>query len=167
MEKRVKIRHPFDKETNKCFGCGPQNPIGLRLTFEETESHLHASWEPSEIYQGYANILHGGIIATLLDEIGAWCINVKSGTSAVTQSMTVRYLKPVYISKGTITLDAEIINNEGPRAKLLCRLLDGDKRQCAEADIEYFLYPEALARKRYLYPGQDAFYFDEDEDTEE
>ena len=159
MEKRIKVRHPYDPEMNICFGCGRNNPVGLKLDFEESETHLHASWKPDVYYQGYANVLHGGIAATLLDEIGAWCIYVKAGTAAVTQTMTTRYLSPVFMNKGTITLDAAIISTDGKNARLFCRLFDGSGKQCIEAEIDYFLYSEEVARKRYNYPGHDAFYF--------
>ncbi len=159
MGKRVKIRNPFDKDQNHCFGCGPANPIGLKLHFEESERYLHAAWSPEMEYQGYLNVVHGGIIATLLDEIGAWCINVKAGTSAVTSQLSVRYLKPLYISKGKVCLNAEIINRDKENAKLICRIFDGEGRLCAVGDIDYYLYPEHIARKRYHYPGKEAFYF--------
>jgi uncharacterized protein (TIGR00369 family) len=103
-----KIINPYDKELNMCFGCSPKNPFGLKLQFEESEEFLHAIWHPSEQYQGYTNILHGGIIATLLDEIGAWCVSVKIGTAGVTSEMKTKYLSPVFINKGNITLKAEI-----------------------------------------------------------
>ncbi|TFH49119.1 MAG: PaaI family thioesterase [Bacteroidia bacterium] len=159
-EKRVKIKNPFAWEQNGCFGCGPSNAAGLRLTFEESDTHLHAAWNPIPEYQGYINVIHGGIIATLLDETGAWCINVKVGTAAVTSVMTVRYLKPAYISKGVVTIDAELKSRDQKSAKLYCRLFDGDGKLCSEADIEYFLYPEEIARKRYFYPGREAFYYE-------
>lgn len=161
MEQRVKIRNPFDHETNNCFACGTNNPIGLRLSFEESERFLHAEWMPTKEYQGYINVLHGGIIATLLDEIGAWCIYVKAGTSAVTSILSVKYLKPVYLSKGKIKLDAEVIERKDDSAHLHCRLFDGEGKICADADIEYYLYPEHVARRRYYYPGKEAFYFDD------
>ncbi|MBE0678178.1 MAG: PaaI family thioesterase, partial [Bacteroidales bacterium] len=109
MSGRVKIRNPFDAEAYKCFGCSPSNPVGLKLTFEEEDGKMYASWDPSPHFQGYVNVLHGGIIATLLDEVGAWCIYVTAGTSGVTSSLTVRYLKPVYISKGTVRVEAELV----------------------------------------------------------
>ena len=161
MEKRVKIRNPFDHDQNHCFGCGPSNPIGLKLQFEESEHYLHARWKPEPAFQGYINVIHGGIIATLLDEIGAWCIYIKGGTSAVTSQMTVRYLKPVYLTRGPLNLDAQIVSREGENARLACRLFDSEGKKCAEADIDYYLYPEHIARKRYYYPGREAFYFNE------
>jgi uncharacterized protein (TIGR00369 family) len=158
MLQRRKIRNPFDPGQNLCFGCGPANPAGLKLTFEEDDTKLYAEWQPSVHFQGYTNVLHGGIIATLLDEAGAWCINVKAGTSGVTSSMTVKYLKPVYISKGAVRVEASIISREEKSARLLCWLFDGEGKKCAEADLDYFIYPEDIARKRYFYPGREAFY---------
>lgn len=158
MSQRIKIKNPFDPEKNLCFGCGPSNTAGLRLRFEEDDEKLYAIWHPSSNYQGYINVLHGGIIATLLDEAGAWCIYVKAGTSGVTSSMTVKYLKPVHISKGPVTIEAVIVRLEEKNAQLFCRLLDGDGNNCAEADLNYFIYPEKIARSRYHYPGKEAFY---------
>ena len=159
MSQRIKIRNPFDPHRNLCFGCGPENEAGLKLTFEEDDEKLYARWQPLIHFQGYVNVLHGGIIATLLDEAGAWCINVKAGTSGVTSSMTVRYLKPVYISKGTVSIEASIISREEKSARLLCSLFDGEGKKCAEADLDYFIYPENIARQRYSYPGKEAFHF--------
>ncbi len=158
MSGRVKIRNPFDSDKNQCFGCSTFNPAGLKLTFEEEDGKLFAYWGPLPHFQGYINVLHGGIIATLLDEAGAWCIYISPGTSGVTSSLTVRYLKPVYISKGTVRIEAELISLQEKSGLYKCRLYDGDGRLCAEADIEYFLYPEKIARQRFHYPGREAFF---------
>jgi uncharacterized protein (TIGR00369 family) len=159
MSQRIKIRNPFDPAKNLCFGCGPFNPAGLKLTFEEDEEKLYATWHPLSQYQGYFNVLHGGIVATLLDETGAWCINVKAGTAGVTASMTIKYLRPVYISKGPVSIEASLVKVETKNAMLLCSLFDGDGNKCAEAELDYFIYPENIASSRYNYPGKEAFYF--------
>ena len=52
-----------------CFVCGMENPIGLKLAFYEDEGgRVIAHFTPREEYQGYPGVLHGGIIAALLDE---------------------------------------------------------------------------------------------------
>lgn len=158
MSQRIKIKNPFDHDQNGCFGCSEGNPFGLKLTFEEDEQGLYAEWEPQIHFQGYGNVLHGGIAATLMDETGAWAVYIKAGTSGVTSSMTVRYLKPVYISKGKIRIEAIMTAKEEKSARFLCRLFDGEGKLCAEADIEYFIYPVEIARRRYYYPGKEAFY---------
>jgi uncharacterized protein (TIGR00369 family) len=153
-----KIINPYDNDLNMCFGCGKKNPIGLKLQFEENDELLQATWQPSETYQGYTNILHGGIIATLLDEIGAWCVSVKIGTAGVTSEMKTKYLAPVYINKGTITLKASIKEQKDKSALINCKLYDGLSKLCAEAEAEYFIYPPEIAARKFRYPGREAFY---------
>jgi uncharacterized protein (TIGR00369 family) len=152
------IINPYDAGLNMCFGCGKKNSIGLKLRFTESDDYLHASWQPAEIYEGYPNVLHGGIIATLLDEIGAWCVSVKIGTAGVTSEMHTKYLNPVYINKGTVSLKAKIEEHTEKNAKIICQLFDGRQKLCAESVAKYFIYPEEIARKRFRYPGRDAFY---------
>jgi len=155
-----KIKNPYNLAENKCFACSDKNPIGLKLAFEESEKFMHATWEPSEYYQGYANILHGGIIATLLDEIGAWCVNVKVGTAGVTSELSVKYLKPVFISKGGITMKAEIVGKNERNVMLRSYLYDGTGTLCAQAETDFFIYPEDIARRRLNFPGRESFYYD-------
>jgi acyl-coenzyme A thioesterase PaaI-like protein len=159
------IINPFDKEFNMCFGCGIKNPIGLKLTFTDTDEHIQATWMPSETYQGYPNVLHGGIIASLLDEIGAWCIYVKLDTAGVTRQMNITYISPVFINKGEIGLSACIKERSEDKAILLCQLTDNRSKVCAEAIIEYFIYPADIAKKRLRYPGRDAFFENKEEEV--
>lgn len=53
-----------------CFICGLENPFGLKLKIYELEpGMIEASYTAPEQYQSYPGILHGGIVATILDEI--------------------------------------------------------------------------------------------------
>ena len=65
-----KIFNPYrDLKGYNCFGCSLNNMDGLRLEFIEDGEYLKSEWQPEDKFQGYINILHGGIQATLLDEI--------------------------------------------------------------------------------------------------
>ena len=153
-----KIINPYDKDLNMCFGCSQKNPIGLKLQFIENDEFIIAEWLPSDIYQGYNNILHGGIIATLLDEIGAWCVSVKAGTACVTSEMNTKYFAPVYINKGKITLKASIAELTSKTASINCYLYDWKSKLCAEAVAVYFIFPPEIAARKFKYPGREAFY---------
>lgn len=154
---RRKITNPYDQKVNKCFGCSSNNPIGLKLEFEEFDDYVIAEWEPLEYYQGYKNVLHGGIIATMLDEIGAWCVNIKIGTAGVTTELKVRYLKPVFMNRGAVKMRAHIIKTEGRHVHLKCELADGQGKLCAEAESVFFTYPEELAKRKFGFPGREYF----------
>jgi uncharacterized protein (TIGR00369 family) len=83
-----------------CFVCGKENPEGLRLEFQldEKSRSIETTWVPSERYQGYRGVLHGGMVATLLDEAVAK-LSTLLGKPAVTAELSVRYLKPVPIGR--------------------------------------------------------------------
>ncbi len=74
-----------------CFACGMDNPHGLRIEWRIEGTSTTAEFTPDRKYQGWKGILHGGIIATLLDEAMTRLICVLS-QGALTAEMTVRYV---------------------------------------------------------------------------
>jgi uncharacterized protein (TIGR00369 family) len=78
-----------------CFGCGENNKSGLRLKFSTDEDHrVVCSTRIPKRFQGPPGHVHGGVIATLLDEAMSKA-NRQFGVLAMTRQMEVEYLKPV------------------------------------------------------------------------
>lgn len=62
-----RVQQPNSRD---CFVCGVENPIGLNLTFYSVGSGMvEAEYIVPNVYQGYPGVVHGGIIAAMLDEI--------------------------------------------------------------------------------------------------
>lgn len=78
-----------------CFACGMNNPIGLRLNFRLDGDRCVAEFVPKHEHQGYDNIIHGGIISTLLDEAMAKIVYMK-GFPCVTAQLNVRFRKAAH-----------------------------------------------------------------------
>ena len=79
-----------------CFVCGLENPIGLRLVFEEDEERVWTEFTPRQEHQGWPGVLHGGLVCTLLDEVMARAFFFdREERWMVTAKMEVRYFKPV------------------------------------------------------------------------
>ena len=76
-----------------CFACGGTNPIGMRLRIELGDGTARTSWIAGPDYVGWSDKVHGGIIATLLDEVMAWAPS-SYDSWAVTAEMRVRYRSP-------------------------------------------------------------------------
>jgi uncharacterized protein (TIGR00369 family) len=156
-----KIYNPFvihHGQGYNCFGCSPNNDFGLHLEFWDTGNGLVTKWDPKNWLVGYGNILHGGIQATLMDEIAGWVVLVKCKTAGVTVEMNIKYLKPVSIGKGVVEVKSKLEKMEGNIADISCELFDGEGVCCATADLKYFCYPEPIARRKLGYPGIEAFY---------
>ncbi len=57
------------KPNSRCFACGAENEHGLQLRFRiEEDGCLAAEWRPGVGFQGFEGIVHGGVVATVLDE---------------------------------------------------------------------------------------------------
>ena len=81
-----------------CFGCGQENPIGLKLTFIEDGDFVRSRFTPSKEYQGWNGVVHGGILFTLLDEAGGYTIT-KRHIDCVTARCEVNFKNPAVIGK--------------------------------------------------------------------
>ncbi|MGQ9677800.1 MAG: PaaI family thioesterase [bacterium] len=88
---------PRLEDRDTCFACGRQNPDGLQLPIvADDKGARFEGYVIPEKYQGWTGIVHGGIVATLLDELMAWVVKPK-GYSTVTAEMSVRFRKPVLV----------------------------------------------------------------------
>ncbi len=99
--------------TNRCFGCGPANRDGLRLKFfsEGIDDRAICTVKMPQRYEGPPGHLHGGIIATLLDEAMGKA-NKLAGVVAMTRTMEIEYLRPVPL-KVPLTLEGWGVKREG------------------------------------------------------
>ncbi len=102
-----------DELSGHCFGCGPKNPEGLHLLFEiDRDAHTASTFVTlDERYQGAPGFVHGGIIATLLDEAMSK-LNRPLGLLAMTRQMEVSYLRPAPIGVA-MRLRSRFVRREG------------------------------------------------------
>jgi len=157
---RKKILNPYSHiQGYNCFGCAPHNEHGLQMEFFLEGEELISEWQPKGFLQGYFNILHGGIQATLIDEIGNWLVMILLKTGSVTSELHVKYLKPVRIDKkGKITLKAKLVENKNNLAKVYVELFDAEGVKCAEGEPVYFVYPPAIAKRKLYFPDYQDFF---------
>ena len=98
---------------NKCFACGPANPDGLRMEVllkEDRTVVITPVMAPA--YDGHPGYVHGGIIATLLDEVMSKSVRARGCPSAMTRHMEIDYLRPVP-SSVPLRLEGRVTHNEG------------------------------------------------------
>lgn len=97
---------------NKCFGCGPANSIGLHLDFWLAEDQSVVCLPTvADTFEGHPGLLHGGIIATLLDEAMSKAVRIH-GLTAMTRQMEIEYLRPVP-SMTAIRIEGRLQRSEG------------------------------------------------------
>lgn len=110
-----------------CFGCGAENPIGLRINFAMNDGRCSGQFTANENHVGYENTVHGGIIYSALDDVMANVLYLQD-MKAHTARCEIRYRKPLEVGQ-TINLSGWI-DNQKRRLVVLkgeARTADGDE----------------------------------------
>ncbi len=96
-------------DDSMCFACSKRNPDGLHLEFTETSDGLSTTIAFDERFQGYRDIVHGGLVSTVLDEAMVTLLN-RTGVLALTAELTIRFLAPVRVGE-PITFTARLVES--------------------------------------------------------
>ena len=105
-----------DGPEDRCFGCGHSNEAGLRLRFKRTgERAVEAEYTAPPHYGGPPGIVHGGIQATLLDEVCGMAAHVgeADGVLIVTADFNLRFRRPVHLET-PLTIRGRVTRIEDP-----------------------------------------------------
>lgn len=122
----------LNTSANKCFVCGPGNPVGLNIRFALEGDICKAEWTSSSDYAGYDGVTHGGILFCLLDDVMANLLFLK-GEVCLTAKADVRYRKSMDIGE-TVQLESRLKTRKGPMAIIEGKVLSKqDKSVIAEA----------------------------------
>lgn len=118
-----------------CFGCSPHNPIGFKLNFELVDNVCRTTFIAEGNYQGWSGYMHGGLIATLLDETMAnwlWLNNIRT----MTAEMTTRFSLAVPVNV-PLVVESEKISGRGRLFIMEGRLILPDGRVAARATAKF------------------------------
>ncbi|MDW7980417.1 MAG: PaaI family thioesterase [Verrucomicrobiales bacterium] len=99
--------------TRSCFVCGEANPAGLKLRFQTDGRVVEGRFVPQAAHVGFKGVVHGGIIATVLDEVMVWACAVATRQFAVCAELTVRFLKPVRPGEELVVTGELVVNRKG------------------------------------------------------
>ncbi|MEO0093083.1 MAG: PaaI family thioesterase [candidate division WOR-3 bacterium] len=86
------------KSSSYCFACGKKNPFGLKLKIFGDKNGVWTTFKVKQYYEGFKDITHGGIVATILDEMIAWACR-KRKLDVLTAELIVRYKKKLIIGE--------------------------------------------------------------------
>lgn len=117
---------------HNCFACGGQNRIGMRLQIELGEGSARTTWTAGADFVGWEDKIHGGILATLLDEVMAWAPS-SYDSWAVTAEMHLRYRAPANPGEDLVA-EARVMSRKRRIYEVHGEVHGEDGRLIAEAD---------------------------------
>jgi acyl-coenzyme A thioesterase PaaI-like protein len=140
---------------NNCFGCGPDNPDGLRIRIfrdAANANRLVGTWRTRETLGGFPQIVHGGLQFTALDCMAGWVMFVlrqPGKMMPLTKNATTQFLKPARLGI-ELALSAEVLRDaKTPREAFMIRgeLRDPEGLLLTQIDFDYVLVPQGMFMK--------------------
>ncbi len=142
---------PIPNIDKECFGCGTENSFGLKMTFATNGKELRSALIVPEHTKGWSNLVHGGILTTILDEIMSWTAIHLTHNFILTRNITVKFKKPVYV--GTpLTTTSTIKEVNGKEALLEAYINDADGNLCCTSEANVVLFSPAEFSRLNIVP---------------
>ena len=127
-----------------CFGCGDENPHGLRLKFFPRtggERGVYADWTPTATEEGYVGLVHGGLISTVCDEVMAWSCYAEE-IWGMTARLSVRFRQPVLVGR-SYRATGWVVSARGRLVDVAAAMHDRDSGELvAEATAQFLRVSE-------------------------
>lgn len=136
-------------DRHNCFGCSPKNKCGLKMEFYfSRDLSLVASWlSPPGHLGGWGNIVHGGIVSTILDEAMGWAALVILRKLMLSKTISVKYIKPVFLNT-EIKVEGSVLESISDREAILqASIHDGNNEVCARSTSEVSLFTAEHIKK--------------------
>lgn len=125
-------------ETNHCFGCGRDNPIGLKLDMKLDGDRCVAYFTPKAEHESYGDRMHGGLTSTLLDEVMGDYVFRKAGKPAYTARLEIRFRSAIRIGE-TVKVEGWPEVHRGRLFIMKGKITHADGTPDAEAKAEMML----------------------------
>lgn len=164
-EGTTSAERPLDPRLNDlssyqgCFACGLRNDQGLKLTFWVEGDEIITEFMPDTHYQGFPGVLHGGVVATLLDEALSRTASIE-GRWMMTGRLEIRYRRPaplgprLRVTARRISSRSRVVHAEGE-----VRLADDPSVILADARGVFLRVPEEYQKEAATnYPGAEDFF---------
>jgi len=144
---KTEIKQLKNRDNHMCFGCGPANPSGLRMKFFSDDKSVFSWVKVPGHLVGWDNLVHGGILSTMLDEIMSWSAIYLLKKMILTQTMTIDFIKPVY--EGTeLKIAGNVFEKKSDRqAVMQGRIYNEEGVLCTESKGIYVLFEPKVAKR--------------------
>jgi uncharacterized protein (TIGR00369 family) len=115
----------FDPNDNPCVICGPDNPIGLRTRWEAKDGQADAEVAVPDNFQGWRGVVHGGLVAALLDEAMWYATYSRTRASVLTVSLQARYHRPTPVSQ-RLHVHGQVLSTRHHLTECTAEVRDGE-----------------------------------------
>jgi uncharacterized protein (TIGR00369 family) len=138
-----------------CFGCGSKNPHGLQMKFLADNQAVYSHVVVPSHLTGWNDMVHGGILSTILDEIMAWSAIYLLKQVAVTKSMTVEFLRPVLAGE-ELKVIGRVLNQPNEREAIMEGLVHKATGElCTRSEAIFSVFSPSVAIRKGIMSDAD------------
>jgi uncharacterized protein (TIGR00369 family) len=160
MQKNEKYIRLPNRGDHNCFGCSPVNTSGLQMTFYTNEAAVYSKVTVPEHLCGWNNLVHGGVLTTIMDEIMSWAAIYLLKRVTMTKSIRVDFLKPVYVGN-PLKAEGTVLDNKGKHEALMeGRIYNTDAVCCAKATGTFAVFSPAVAQRLSITDNESLKWFE-------
>ncbi len=141
----------IDKE---CFACGQENEMGLKMKFQTNGETLKSELIVPSHLRGWSDLVHGGILSTIIDEMMSWSAIYLEKKFILTKNMKVNFLKPVRIGEKIVAQGfiKEQLNER--QAVMGAEILDESGEVCVSGEGKFVLFTQEQFSKLNIVPDE-------------
>jgi len=129
--------------THSCFVCGESNAVGLKLRFTTDGRVVQTRFRLRPAHIGFRNVVHGGLLTTVMDEIMVWACAVPTRRFAFCAELTARFLNPVRPDDEIVATGELLANRKNRLFEAKALLANPSGEPFAEATGKYFPIPKS------------------------
>ena len=146
---------------NKCFACGKDNPEGLHMKFyTDNDKHVFSEINLTENKRGWEQVVHGGIVSTILDEIMAWTAIYFKKQFMLTKTIQVNFLHPLKINTKVKAVGWIEEQTNSKEIMMRGQLYSDNGKLCAEGNATFALFSKKLAARLKIMDASTVNHFD-------
>jgi uncharacterized protein (TIGR00369 family) len=150
-----RVWKPLEAVDKHCFGCGCENPHGLQMRFESNGERIRSRLTMGPEFRGWSNLIHGGILSTILDETMGWTVLCLTGKFMLTRGMNVSFRKPVRVG-ASLTVAGYIREQRNDRKVVVAaEIHDENGDLCAASEGDFALFTREQFLKMEIMPEED------------
>lgn len=155
MNREKKYTRVPKRGDHMCFGCSPINPSGLQMDFYSNGESVFSWLTVPEHLCGWGNLVHGGVLSTILDEVMSWSAIYILKKVIVTKSIKIEFIKPVYI-KNELTAEGKVMEIKRRNEAIMEGFIYNHKKDlCARSKGTFALIKPAVAKRLRLVDEED------------
>ena len=144
---KTELKQLPNRGDHKCFGCGPGNQIGLQMKFFSDDKSVFSWVKVPDHLVGWDNLVHGGILSTILDEIMGWSAIYLLKKLNLTKSMTVDFLKPVFEGM-ELKVEGNVLEKRSDKeAVMQGRIYNAEGVLCTKSMGTFVLFEPKVAKR--------------------